>query len=333
MITEPVTIISKNNPRITVIIPVKNREKVIGRCLKAIFSQSLKPFEVIVVDGYSADKTVEQVKKFPVKIVYEKYGTIGGARQVGLENANGEYIAFTDSDCMPQTNWLENLVKEFNHEIVGVGGGIKNVGNELWSKTIAIIMNTFFGSANSVQGRLFMEKRIVNSISGCNSMYRRTNLIKVGGFNTSLSVNEDTELNRRLAKSGRLYYIPDAVVIHDSNRGIKDFAQRIYEFGYGRGTLRLWDFQCIPPLIALLIVLSLLITPVIFVGALFFYTLILFVSGIKYSIKEKCLKYLISIPVIYLIEHCSYTLGFLRGLVKSYTTNNSASKKQNQQTS
>jgi len=192
---------SENDPRITVVIPVKNAEDKIEKCLEAVFNQSLQPFEVIVVDGHSSDDTVLKASKYPVKIIYEDYGTVGGARQVGLENAKGDYIAFTDADCIPEKNWLENLVKGFyenNENIVGVGGGTKNIGEGLWEKSIALALDSFLGSANSVQDRVLKDKRFVKSISGCNSIYRKEDLVKVGGFNVKLFINEETELNRRI---------------------------------------------------------------------------------------------------------------------------------------
>ena len=159
MVPKPEGPIQLVNPKISVIVPVKNREKAIGKCLDALLSQSLIPFEIIIVDGHSTDNTIKEIKKYPVKLVYENYGTVGGARQVGLEHAQGEYIAYTDSDCIPQTTWLENLVKGLDNETIGVGGGAKTVGHGLWEKTIAIITNTFIGSANSIQGRLFKKKK------------------------------------------------------------------------------------------------------------------------------------------------------------------------------
>ena len=107
--------------KISVIIPVKNEEDKIERCLEAVFNQTLKPFEMIVVDGYSTDKTVENARKLPVKILCEDYDTVGGARQVGVENAKGGFVAFTDADCIPKRDW-QNLVKEFDDGVVGVGG-------------------------------------------------------------------------------------------------------------------------------------------------------------------------------------------------------------------
>lgn len=59
--------------KISVIIPVKNEADKIERCFEAVFNQTIKPFEVIVVDGHSPDNTVENAKKFSVKILYEDY--------------------------------------------------------------------------------------------------------------------------------------------------------------------------------------------------------------------------------------------------------------------
>jgi len=75
------------------------KKKKIEQCLEAVFSQSLKPYEVIVVDGHSSDRTVERAREFPVKVMYEDYGTVGGARQVGVLSAESEIVAFTDADC------------------------------------------------------------------------------------------------------------------------------------------------------------------------------------------------------------------------------------------
>ena len=145
--------------KISVIIPVRNESEKIERCLEAVFNQTIKPFEVIVVDGHSTDKTVENARKFPVRVFYEEYHTRAGACQIGVENAKGDYVAFTDADCIPERNWLENLIKEFDAGIVGVGGGIKNIGEGLWEKSINLISGTFLGSANSVQGKFFKDKR------------------------------------------------------------------------------------------------------------------------------------------------------------------------------
>jgi len=303
-----------NDPTVSVVIPVRNGEHCIIECLKAVFSQSLKTFEVIVVDGGSQDKTIELAKQFPVKIVHEDHGSVGGARQVGIENSNGRYIAFTDADCIPERDWLKNLISEFDEVTVGVGGGVHNIGHSLWEKSIALATNTFVGSARSVQGRLFKEKRFVNSISGCNSIYRRETLLEIGGFNTTLSMNEETELNRRLSAKGKLTYTPNAVVFHDQRRGLKAFAKQMIAYGWGRGRLRLWDLQCIPPIVVPFLFLSFMFVGYLFPAFAVFYAAVLFGVGTKIAIKNSNSGYLISVPIVFLVEHASYTVGFWKGL-------------------
>jgi len=304
------------NETISVVVPTRNSERRIGKCLDSICNQSYKPSEIIVVDGHSVDKTVEQAQKFPVKIILEDYGTVGGARQVGVEKSKGEFVALTDDDTIPDRDWLKNLIKEFNDGIVGVGGRVKYVGNGSWGKSIALCMNSLIGSGSSVQGRLYTNKRLVKSISGCNCMYLRKTLMEVGGFNVGLSVNEDTELNRRICKKGRLLYTPDATVSHLQDRGLRGFANRMYQFGYGRGKLRLWAPSCAPPLFVFLLVLSLPFTYWAFAFASIAYMFALVSMGLKFAIRMRQFKYIVLIPIVYVVEHFSYSIGFWKGLLR-----------------
>jgi GT2 family glycosyltransferase len=198
---------------------------------------------------------------------------------------------------------------------IGVGGGTKNIGKGLWEKSIALVLDTFLGSANSVQDRVFKEKRFVKSISGCNSMYRKDDLIKVGGFNVALSINEETELNRRLTKLGKLLYTPNAIVLHNQNRSLGDFAKRNYLFGYGRGKNRLWDLQVVPPIIGLFTLLFLFASLKAFLVMIFLYVFVLFCFDFKIFIKAKKAQYLVSVPIVFIIEHLPYAVGFWRGVI------------------
>lgn len=303
--------------KISVIIPVKNQENKIGTCLEAVFNQTLSPLEVIIVDGHSTDKTVDKAKIFPVSILYEDYHTRAGACQIGVESAKGTFVAFTDADCIPEKDWLENLIKEFDNGIVGVGGGIKNIGVGLWEKSINMAMGTFLGSANSIQGRFFLDKRYVNSISGCNSMYYKKDILDVGGFDPSLPTAEDTDLNKKLCKIGKLLYTPNAVISHNHMRGMKQFGKRMYEYGFGRAKARLWDLQVLPPISIGLLFMSLFLTKWLFLGMISIYILMIAIIGVKSSIQERKLDYIISIPTIFVVEHGMYTLGFWNGLFYS----------------
>lgn len=99
------------NPLVSVIIPTLNEEEHIGFLIDSVFKQHYRPIEVLVVDGESRDKTVEISKakqkklnneEFKIKILFEKdYGKISSlpnARNIGVEQSNGDYIIFLDAD-------------------------------------------------------------------------------------------------------------------------------------------------------------------------------------------------------------------------------------------
>lgn len=307
----------RSTPKVSVVVPVRNGVPKIERCLQALFEQTLQPYEVIVVDGHSTDSTIEIAGKFPVLVCYEDYKTVGGARQVGVEHARGDYVAFTDADCIPQKDWLENLVCEFDDGVVGVGGGIKNIGKGLWEESIALALDTFLGSANSVQDRVLKGKRIVKSISGCNSIYRKKDIVAVGGFDVRLSINEDTELNSRLQQLGTIIYTPDAIIHHNQERALGDFVKRMHFFGYGRGVNRLWDLQVVPPIAAIGILLAVFVAPLVFFAMLAIYAAIIGGYTLVLLARTRRPEYLFSIPVVFVLEHASYTFGFWKGTIEA----------------
>src|SRR5687768_3731828 len=96
-------------PFISVVVPVWNASEVIGKCLSAIGAQSYPRdrFEVLVVDNGSTDATPNIVRSFSFAILLHE-PRIGAyyARNCGLKNAQGEYVAFTDADCIPDPGWL-----------------------------------------------------------------------------------------------------------------------------------------------------------------------------------------------------------------------------------
>ncbi len=309
-----------SRPKISVVIPARNEAAKIEQCLKAVFSQSLKPYEVIIVDGHSTDETVGKARNFLVKIFYEGAQSIACARQIGTERAKGEYIAFTDADCIPDKEWLRNLIKEFDTGIIGVGGATKNTGDSLWEKSINLSMGTFLGGAKTPQGRFFKNKRFLRSIGGFNSVYRKQDILKVGGFNIKLPGGEDLELNKKLYKKGKLLYTPEAIVLHQHGWTVGKFAKKMYRYGKERGVIRAWDLQVIPPLVIPLVVLSLLFTRWAFLSLLGLYCLLLVTMALKFIIRERDIRYLVSIPFVYIVEHTLYTLGFWKGIILPHKT-------------
>ena len=110
-------------PKVSVIVPVYNVEKYLGKCLESIVTQTLKNIEIIVVNDGSTDESQkivdEYVKKYPdlVKSCVKENGGLSDARNYGLEKANGDYICFVDSDDYIDTSLFENLEKYISLKI------------------------------------------------------------------------------------------------------------------------------------------------------------------------------------------------------------------------
>jgi len=105
------------NSKVSVIVRTKNEERWIAQCLNAVFSQTYKNFEVIIVDNKSTDKTIEKAKQFPVKdfVAYadEKYFP-GKALNMGIRKSGGQFVVCLSGHCIPNSNrWLENLIANF----------------------------------------------------------------------------------------------------------------------------------------------------------------------------------------------------------------------------
>ncbi len=107
---------AENNiiPKISIIIPVYNVEKYIGKCLLSLIEQTFKDFEIIAVNDGSKDDTLKILKHFEEKydritVIDQKNGGISAARNAGLEIARGEYLCFIDSDDYVSPTYLEEL--------------------------------------------------------------------------------------------------------------------------------------------------------------------------------------------------------------------------------
>ena len=113
-------------PDISIIIRTKNEERWIGHCLLAIFQQTYKSFEVILVDNESNDYTLNIAKRFNLKkIINIKKFYPGKALNEGIRSSSGKFIVCLSAHCIPKNEfWLENLKKNFDtHDnIAGVYG-------------------------------------------------------------------------------------------------------------------------------------------------------------------------------------------------------------------
>ena len=226
------------NKKVSIIIPTKNNGDILEKCLATIQNLDYprdEP-EVIIVDGHSTDDTVEIAKKYGCKIVYENIGTRGGACNIGVKTAKGEFIAFTDGDCVVPKDWLRNLIKHFNSEKVACVGGpnITPEDDTEFAKCVGTVLS-FLSKPGSRYGLNADEVIETFHNSGCNVAYRKKAIEEAGWFNEKLVTCEDEELDYRIIEKGyKILYTPDAKVLHYRRPTWKRFYKQAYKYAVGR---------------------------------------------------------------------------------------------------
>lgn len=106
---------------VSIIIPVYNREKTLGRCVESVLNQTYQNLEIILVDDGSKDRSVEIAKKYAkedrrIKVIAKKNGGVSSARNTGIDAAAGEYLQFLDSDDYIENNMVEDMVYQLQTE-------------------------------------------------------------------------------------------------------------------------------------------------------------------------------------------------------------------------
>ena len=128
--------------KVSVIVPVYNAEDYIEKCLDSLINQSLKDIEIIVVDDGSTDDTYKVVSKYKekIKLIKQKNGGVASARNKGLSVAEGEYIAFVDSDDWVELDMFSKLYnKAIENDYDAVECNFKYVDdNEEWHGVIDV---------------------------------------------------------------------------------------------------------------------------------------------------------------------------------------------------
>lgn len=108
----------KRNKRVSLVIPAYNEERHLGACLEAIARQTVAPFEVIVVDNNSTDRTVEVARAFPfTRIITEKKQGVLFARNAGFNAAQGDVIGRIDADSVLPPHWVEYIADFYSNPL------------------------------------------------------------------------------------------------------------------------------------------------------------------------------------------------------------------------
>lgn len=183
---------------VSIIIPNRNGEATIGRCLEAAFASQYSHFEVIVVDDCSTDSSVEVIRRFPCKLIrLDRHSGASRARNVGAAHSGGDVFFFTDADCLLRKNALAiaaQTLAALGTDLI-VGGTYTRIPYD----------NSFFSSFQSVFINYSETKRTENpDYVATHAMIIHAQVFKqIGGFTEHfLPILEDVELSHRLRKAG-----------------------------------------------------------------------------------------------------------------------------------
>jgi glycosyltransferase involved in cell wall biosynthesis len=324
--------------KVTVGIVARNEETYIQDTLNSLIKQVTKfPFEIIVVDGNSQDKTRELATKvlsesgINFKVLNEADFNSRGlcfARNLVIDNSheNSSYIAYTDADCIVEENWLQTLydsIDETNQNIAGAGGPRLIATPENKKE---LIINSFITSFIAMGGNpAFVRRNIkfLESIPNYNSIYKK-DIISDFRYDEELIFSDDNELNFRLRKAGYQFkYVPEAKVYHRETDSIIQFAKNMHSYGYNiTNTIRKHHSLIKGPLpltIIFLIYLLLLIPLYLMWGLIAFLPLLIYLIFatlifIEVIIKSKSV-YALMVFVLLPVQHISYALGVINNFL------------------
>lgn len=319
-------------PRVTVIIPTRQEQATIGKCLDSVLRNSypLDKLEVIVVDGMSNDGTREIVEEYSgqypaINLVDNPRLIAPVAINIGIRAAHGDIIVILGAHSHIDKNFIPQSVKTLSAQpkVDCVGGVARSVGTGLIGETIASALSSPFGVGNA-RFRTGTYKGFVDTVAF--GAYRREVFERIGFFDEIFIRNQDDEFNYRLTKSGGKIYLTPQIQYHYYVRpSLHKLWSQYFQYGYWK--IRVIQKHKLPAswrhIVPASFVISLVGSSILTIWSSWgLYALstiagsylaasLLFSSII--SIK-KGWRYLPLLPLAFGAIHFGYGLGFLKGL-------------------
>jgi GT2 family glycosyltransferase len=215
-------------PRISVVVCSHNGARTIGECCRGLQNLVYPNFDVIIVDDGSTDVTGAIAAQCGFRVIRTENRGLSNARNIGLEAAAGEIIAYLDDDAYPDPHWLAYLAETFrrtNHAAVG-GPNIPPSGDGLVSDCVA--------NAPGGPMAVLISDREAEHIPGCNMAFRTAQLASIGGFDPQYrAAGDDVDVCWRLRDRGlTLGFQPGAMVWHHRRNSIRAYWRQ--QVGYGK---------------------------------------------------------------------------------------------------
>jgi len=216
----------------SVVVPAYNSESTLGFCLEALSNQTIpaERYEIIVVDDGSSDSTSKIACRFDVRYIFQKNRGPASARNLGADAAAGSLILFTDSDCVPCPDWLEEMVGPFKDlNVIAVKGSYKTRQTEIVARFAQMEFEDRYD--------MLKKNACIDMIDTYSAAFRKEVFKRLGGFDGRFpkANNEDTELSYRLSAAGcKMVFNPKAVVFHTHPSTLAKYLKLKFWRGYWR---------------------------------------------------------------------------------------------------
>jgi len=324
---------------VAIIIPCRNEEKYIKRCLDSLIANDYdKQFlEIVIVDGRSTDRTREIVEQYCqkhdfIRILDNKLTIKPAALNLGIKATKSDIVMRIDAHTTYNTNYISKLVEGlYKYKADNIGGIRKSDhGNAIKSKAIGITISHPFAAGNAYFRTGSCRIRKVDTVfCGC---YRRDVLHRIGYFNEKLIRTQDREFNKRLIKSGGTIILdPSVKCTYFPRTKLKEYwkwnCSGAYWLYYARRftKTKMISWRNVIPLIFVSIHFVLVLAFFLFKWLLplfilpifgYFFLTIIFSS--KIALQEKSIRLAPIMMILFLMTHYGYGLGGIIGLTKSY---------------
>jgi len=216
---------------ISVIVPVFNAEKYLMDCINALFAQNYpdEKFQIIMVDNNSTDSSRDIIKQFPrIHLELEKQQGAYSARNRGIRRAEGNILAFTDPDCIPDVNWLKNITAVLQDQNIRIV-----LGKNLFAgKSKALLMLQEYEAEKAAF--VFSGTEPLSYYGYTNNMAVRSDIFDHIGSFVRISRGADVALMRRAVdvfSCESVRYAPDIQVKHSEITSIKAYYRKQYIYG------------------------------------------------------------------------------------------------------
>ncbi len=316
-------------PFVSVIIPTRNEEKYIEKCLESLARQTYPKdkFEVLVIDGMSKDRTLEVVRSFEgrmnIRVLKNQKIKHVYAFNQGIREARGDYFIILSGHSFVERDFIEKEVetlfraREECSNVVAVGGKIEVIGESLISKIIASMMLSPFSGGSSFwrSAQYHFAKTVPYAL------YDKAVVEELGCFDEDMIKGNDFELNLRLVKRGfKLYYSPEIRSHYYARNSFSKFLSHAFDNGAAKGLcIRKGYFYPIWFVPSLFVFYQLLIPATLakglnstFLIPLLAYWMVNLVASLQLYRKSGKLTFLL--PIMFWILHSLVGIGFLKGL-------------------